>query len=406
MKEIIKIAWRNIWRSRSRTIITVLAIVAAVFLSTLMTSMQEGTYSKMTDNVVKFYSGYLQVQHPDYWENKTINNTFVPTDSLTTAIRENKAVTEIAYRLESFTLLSTGLDTKGAALIGIDPVQENNITKLSQWIEEGEYLKANDDGILIAYNLAKNIKASIGDTVVLISQGYHGASAAGLFPVRGILKFASPSLNNMGGYIDINQAREFYSAYDRVTSAVVMLKDDSYTESTKKQLEKALADNYSVQTWDEMQPELKQMIEADRQGGLIMKVILYLVIGFGIFGTIIMMISERRRELGVLVAIGMQKTRLAKILFTETIFIGIIGVLAGFAISMPIVFSMVSNPIPLTGEAAIAMETFGVEAAMFFSGKASVFYRQALVVLVLTLVIGFYPVIKALNLKLTKSLRG
>lgn len=406
MNEILKIAWRNIWRSRSRTVITVLAIVVAVFLSTLMTSMQEGTYSKMTDNVVKFYSGYLQVQQPNYWEDKSINNTFIPSDSLTEIITSNKAVTEVAYRLESFTLLSTGMDTKGAALIGVDPEQEDKITNLSHWIEEGEYLKANDDGILIAYNLAKNIKAEIGDTIVLISQGYHGASAAGLYPVRGILKFASPSLNNMGAYIDLNHAREFYSAYDRATSAVVMLKDDTYTQGTKIALERSLANNYAIKTWNEMQPELKQMIDADRQGGTIMKVILYLVIGFGIFGTIIMMVSERKRELGVLVAIGMQKTRLAKILFTETIFIGIIGVLAGFAISMPIVFSMVSNPIPLSGEAAVAMETFGVEAAMFFSGKASVFYRQALVVLLLTFVIGFYPVLKAINLNLIKSLRA
>ncbi len=401
-----KVAWRNIWRSRTRTLITVLAIVVAVFLSTVMTSMQEGTYSKMIDNIVKFYSGYLQVHHPDYWENKTINNTFVPTDSLLQEIKSVGGVTDVAVRLESFTLLSTGNDTKGGVLIGIDPERENKLTNLSHWIESGKYLRAGDDGILISYNLARNINAAIGDTVVLISQGYHGASAAGLFPVRGILKFASPTLNNMGAYIDLERAREFYSAYGRATSAVVMIDDGDQTEAIRANMQKELGDMYSVQTWDEMQPEIKQMIQADRAGGVIMKAILYLVIGFGIFGTVIMMVSERKRELGVMVAVGMQKTRLASILLTETLYIGLVGVIVGFLISMPLIAFFVNNPIPLPDEMAEAYETFGLEAAMYFSGKGVIFLRQVLVVFLITAIIGLYPVLKAFNLRLSKSLRA
>jgi ABC-type lipoprotein release transport system permease subunit len=405
MKDL-KIAWRNIWRSRTRTLITVLAIVVAVFLSTFMTSMQEGTYSKMIDNVVKFYSGYLQVHHPDYWEKKTINNIYTPGDSLIQALESSEGISNFAPRLEFFTLLSTGEETKGAALIGIDPVKEDQITNLSHWISSGEYLKPGDDGILIAYNLAKNINAGIGDTVVLISQGYHGASAAGLYPVKGILKFASPQLNNLGAYIELEHAREFFSAYGKVSSIVIMLEDGDKTNRIKGKLQKEIGDAYSVMSWDEMQPEIKQMITADRQGAVVMKAILYMIIGFGIFGTIVMMLSERKRELGVMVAIGMQKVRLAKILLMETVLIGFVGILVGFAICVPIIFAFVNNPIPLPAETAEAYETFGFEPAMFFSGEAIVFIRQIVVVFLITLIIGLFPVFKARNLKLTNSLRA
>ena len=401
-----KIAWRNIWRNKTRTIITVLAIVVAVFLSTVMTSMQEGTYSKMIDNMVKFYSGYLQIHQPDYWENKTINNTFVPSDSLLDIINSTPGVTSIAVRLESFTLLSTGDETKGAALIGIDPVKEDQLTNLSHWIDTGTYLNADDDGILVAVNLAKNIKAKVGDTLILISQGYHGASAAGLFPVKGILKFASPQLNNFGAYIEINHAREFFSADHLATSAVIMIDNGKKTHAVKKALKNKLGSQYSVMTWDEMQPELKQMIQADRSGGIVMKAILYLIIGFGIFGTVIMMISERKRELGVMVAIGMQKTRLATIMLVETVYIGMVGIILGFAISLPIIATFVNHPIPLPAEAAEAYETFGLEPAMFFSGESIIFIRQIAIVFILTIIIGLYPVVKAIKLKLSSSLRG
>ena len=401
-----KVAWRNIWRNRSRTLITVLAIVMAVFLSTVMTSMQEGTYSKMIDNMVKFYSGYLQIHQPDYWDNKTINNTFVPTDSLLSLVENTKGVTDVAVRLESFTLLSTGENTKGSALIGIDPVMENKLTNLSHWIDTGTYLKLGDDGILVAYNLAKSIKANVGDTLVLLSQGYHGVTAAGLFPIRGILKFASPQLNSLGAYIDLGQARKFYSADHLATSVVIMIENGNELHAVKKDLQRSLGDKYAVQTWDEMQPELKQMIQADRSGGIIMKAILYVIIGFGIFGTVIMMISERKRELGVMVAVGMQKGRLAIIMILETIFIGMVGIIIGFAISLPVILAFLHHPLPLSAEAAKAYENFGLEPAMFFSADSIIFVRQIAIVFLLTIVIGLYPMFKVLFLKLSNSLRS
>ena len=402
----IRLAWRNIWRNKRRTLITVASIFFGVLLSTFMTSMQEGTYSKMIDNVVGFYSGYIQVHHPEYWENKTIDYSFAPNDSLEQALKNNPFITSYVPRLESFTLMSFKTSTKGAALIGIDPEKENQMSNLSHWIEKGSYLNPCDDGIILAVNLAKNLGIDVGDTLVLISQGYHGATAAALFPVRGILKFPAPTMNSLGGYIDINAAQNFFSVPGKYTSLVLMVNDYGKVNQIKHRLKAELGMQFEIMTWDEMDPVTKNMIDADRSGAYITKGILYTLVGFGIFGTVIMMMAERRKEMGIMVAIGMQKSRLSKILFYETTLLGFVGVLAGFAVSLPLILYLVYHPIPITGEAAKAYEQFGFEAAMYFSAQWFVFARQLLIIFIITLMVYIYPLVKTLNLKLIKALHS
>lgn len=402
----IKLAWRNIWRNKKRTLITVTAIVVAVVLSALMTSMQEGTYSRMIDNVVKFYSGYIQVQDSVYWESKSIDDTFEPTAEITSAIEQEKEVLLHVPRLESAGLLSTGDKTRFAALIGIDPEKEAQFTHLSRWINKGDYLKPGDDGIILAVNIADYLNLNIDDTVVILSQGYHGYTAAGLFPVRGILEFPSPQLNSFAAYIDLSKAQEFFTAPGMVTSIALLIQDQDELMNIKNSLSEKIDDKYVVKTWQELQPELVNMIDGDRAGGVIMKAILYLIIGFGILGTIIMMMAERRKENGILVAIGMQKVKMIKILFYETLLIGMVGVFIGFLLSFPVIALLLKYPIRFTGEIAKTYEMFGIEPILFFSMDPVVFFRQAVIVLVLTIFISLYPVFKVLNMNIIKSLRG
>ncbi len=404
--ENLKIAWRNLWRNKKRTIITVASIFFGVILSTLMSSMQEGSYSSMVENVVKFYSGYLQVQNEEYWDNKTINNSFEPTDDLYRIINDTKGVIHVAPRLESFALASSREITRGAMLFGIDPEKEENVTEASKWITEGNYLKAGDNGLIIASGLAEYIKINVNDTLVLLGQGYHGVSAAGKYPVRGIVKLPNPDLNRQVIYMDLKNAQEFFSAENLITSLVIMVEDPYDLPHADRILKKEISSPYKVMTWDEMQPQLVQMIEADRSGAVMMKGILYIIIGFGILGTITMMLSERSREMGVMVAIGMQRIRLGIILFLETILIGLVGVASGFAASIPIISYMFNNPIELTGDAANTMIDMGIEPYMYFSWIGKVFYNQVLTVFIITVLIGIFPLIRSIKLNVSKALRA
>lgn len=405
MKNVI-IAWRNLWRKPWRTVITSGSIFFGVLLSAFMTSMQYGSYEAMISNVVQFYSGYMQIFTEEYHENKTINNTFILNDSLKSIIDNEKGITHYTPRLEYFSLASSNEITKGSVVIGVDPEGENRVTGLKKWVKQGSYFDDKSNGVLVAIELAKYLKVGVGDSIVLYGQGFHGVMAAAVYPVAGILEFPSPELNKQFIYMTLQSCQELFSAPDRLTSVVLMVEDNYHLPGTLKHLKKEIKKPYMVMSWQELQPELVQMIDGDKAGGLFMKSLLYIIITFGILGTILMMVSERKRELGVMIAIGMQRARLGAILFFETFFIGVIGALAGILVSIPLTYWYYLNPIPLTGDAAKTMIEMGIEPFMYFSIQPDVYYIQALVVFIITMLISIYPIIKSFTLNLTSALRS
>ncbi len=402
----VKIAWKNLWRNKRRTLITVSSVFFAVIISTVMSSMQEGSYGSMVDNWVKFYSGYMQIHQEDYWEDKTINNSIPETDSLIHLVKQTQGVTQIAPRFVSFALASSEETTKGAMIMGVDPEEEDRITEVSKWVTSGRYLEPGDDGLLVVSGLANHLDLDVSDTLVLLGQGYHGVSAAGKYLIRGILEFPNPEINQELIYMEIDNCREFYSAESLLTALVIMVKDHYVLPDVRDRLQEKIDSPYSLMTWNEMHPEVVQLIEADRAGGVVMKAILYILVGFGIFGTILMMLSERRREMGVMVAIGMQRTKLGVILFFETIFIGFIGTLAGFAASVPIIAWFIHHPIRLTGDAAATMVQMGIEPLLLFSWLPSVFYNQVITIFIITALIAIFPVYRAGILQVNQALRA
>ena len=402
----LRIAWRNLWRNKRRTLITVSSVFFAVILCTIMTSMQEGSYGSMVDNWVKFYSGYMQIHQQDFWEDKTINNSFSESDSLYALVNQTEGITHITPRFVSFALASSDETTKGAMIMGVDPQGEDQVTGVSKWISSGRYLEQGDNGLLVASGLIKHLGLDLGDTLVLLGQGYHGVSAAGKYPIIGILDFPNPQINQELIYMDLENCREFYSAKSLLTALVIMVTDHYELPKAYEYLSDKISSPYRLMRWDEMHPEVVQIIEADRAGGVFMKAILYILIGFGIFGTILMMLSERRREMGVMVAIGMQRSKLGVILFFETILIGLVGTLIGFAGSVPVISYLYNHPIKLTGDAAATMIQMGIEPLLLFSWLPSVFYNQVIIVFILTSIIAIFPVHRSAVIKINMALRA
>ncbi len=402
----IKLAWRNLWRNRRRTIIAISSIVFSVLLASWMRSMQEGSYDSLIDNSVKFYSGYLQVQDSAYWDERTLDNSFKASPELQQEIGNIKDVTLVSNRMESFALAANLIKSKPSMVMGIEPEKEDQITNLSKKIQAGSFLKSGDKEVVIGSGLAKYLNFGVGDTLVMISQGYHGISASGLFRIKGILKHPVAEFNKRLVYLDIEAARDFYSAYDLSTSLVIMTDDHYQVNHLKKAIKKILPPNNKVMDWTDMSPELEQIIQSDRGGGIIMLGILYLVIAFGMFSVVIMMVKERQREFGVTHAIGMQKQKISFIVFIETLFIGLIGCSIGLIISWFFCLYFFYNPIPLTGEMAEVTELYGMEPYMFMSMKSSLFYNQMIVVFIISTLIALFPIYNVSKLKITNAMRG
>ncbi len=159
-------------------------------------------------------------------------------------------------------------------------------------------------------------------------------------------------------------------------------------------------------TWQELNPEMVQAIETDNMGGKIMLAILYMIIGFGVFGTVMMMTLERRKEFAVMISVGMRKTVLLSMLSWETIIIGIVSSILGFLIIFPVIYYLHLHPIPLTGEIAESLRRFGVEPILPFSVKSEIFLNQFANVSVIVILAAIYPLVSVLKFNVIKGLRG
>jgi ABC-type lipoprotein release transport system permease subunit len=407
MNTLLKIAWRNLWRNKRRTLITSASVFLAVFLALFMRSMQIGSYEIMIESVVK-ETGHLQVHDSGYWDSKSINNSFEYTAALKEEIESHKNIRSIIPKLETFALGSYGESTKGFMLQGIDPELEDPRKKISNKLIEGRFLTENDDGIVLAEGLAQFFQIGINDTLVLIGQGYQGISAIGIFPVVGIVKYPIPKLNNLMAYMSLSKVQETFAPYHPglVSALVLDVDDDKNLALTAKEINASIGTNYEVMPWTVMLPEVVQQIAGDNVGGIIMLAILYLVVAFGILGTILMMTMERRKEFAIMVAVGMHRGKLAIVVCIETIFIGLLGIVSGILVSLPFLQYLYYNPIPITGETAELMLEFNQEPVMPFSLETTIFTNQGITILVLALLTAIYPIVFVNRFKILKAMRS
>jgi len=407
MKTIFKIAWRNIWRNKRRTIITIASIMFALFFAIIMRGFGRGSYEKMKENAVKSYSGYIQIHKKGYWDDKNINNIFSLDGKVRSGFESDNRLNAVIPRLESFALASSGESTKGVAVMGISPEKEDRMTNIKSYLKQGEFIMSDDQSVLIASGLAKFLKVKVNDTLVLFSSGYHGATAAALYPVKGVIKLPTPEMDRSTIYLPIKEAQNFFSTGEQLTALVFDLNDIKDVEGVESLIRSSIdLDEYEVMDWKVMNKELLQMIETDNAGGVIMISILYLVIAFGIFGTVLMMTNERMREFSVMISLGMQKRKLATVIIVELIFLTSIAVFSGILISLPVMFYFYYNPIELTGDAVQAMKDFNFEPVMPMSLDIQIFIFQGIAISILMLIAMSYPTIKIMTLKVAKGLRS
>ncbi len=407
MKTIFKLAWRNIWRNKRRTLITAASIIVAVFLSSLMQSIQKGTWDNIINGVVNSYFGYAQIHQNGYWEDQSLDKAFNLNDKLQNLDVEVKQVKNVVPRIESFAIASYGIQSQGALVIGIDPKAENDMTKLQEKISHGEYLTSEDNAIIVGEGLAKNMKVGLGDTLVLLSQGYHGINAAGKYPIKGMVKFGSPDLNKQMVYMPLKLAQHFFGAEDLVTTLALKINEKKEVNPAIKTIKtKISTDEYEILDYKEMIPELTEARDLDTAGNKLTMGILYMLISFGIFGTILMMTKEREYEFGVLNAIGMGRGKLSAVVWLETFLLGLIGSVLGILVSLPFVYYFYKNPIQLTGDMAAAYDKFGIEPLMTSVFDWQIFFSQAFIIFIITSILALYPILKIRKMKAIEAMRG
>jgi len=405
-----KLAWRNIWRNKRRTLITASSIVFAVIFSVFMLSLQNGGWGRMIDNIINFYVGYGQIHEKGYHDEADINKLLVYSDDLKNVSSEIKHLESLVPRLESFALASNGPQTRGVMLSGINPELENDMTHLKERLIEGEYLAKNDKKVLVAQGLAQLLKLNLGDSIILISQGYHGVNAAGKYQVKGIVKFSPPDLNKSMVYLPLAESQDFFGAENMVSTLVLNIDEKENLPKIYSSLNNKLdMEKMELIKWEKLVPGLISAMNAKLNGTYLFMLILYAIITFGILGTILMMIKEREYEFGILIGIGMKRRLLSFIVWLESVFLGLIGAFAGILISMPLVYYFKVNPLDMSKAVEDAKEMYeemGVEPIFPTAFEFSTFFSQAVIVFIITSFLALIAVWKIKKIKAVDAMKG
>ena len=407
MKMLVKLAWRNIWRNRRRSILTICAICFATFASIAMRGVQLGTYAINIDNAVNMFSGYLQIQQKDFQANPSLNKSFKPGNILLHEIESSSHAVGVSRRIYADGLISYGENSFGAAIFGIDPVSEKNVTRITQRINSGVFFESDStDEIVVGYKLFRNLKASLGDYVVILSQGTDGSLGNLKFKIAGTIKTGSPSFDGMGVFMGLRKADELLAMYGRINVLAIKIDNLDNLQEAQDEMKGIIAGtNLAVLNWGEVMPEFKNSIEFDNISGMFYLFILLLIVAFGILNTVLMSITERYREFGITLSIGMPNDKLVNLIVIETIFFTLAGIILGNIIGFGINYYLIKNPIEFGEGLAVIYEEYGFLPIMVSSLKVTMFLNTSLSVLIISIVAAMYPAYKLYQLEPLKGIR-
>ncbi|MBW2256788.1 MAG: ABC transporter permease, partial [Deltaproteobacteria bacterium] len=349
--KLIKLAWRNLWRQKRRTILTLISIAMGGFLAVMMTGMQDYTWVDMIDTSARLGSGHITIQHPEYLDKPTLSRTVTETADKRATVESDKAVAVAVERATGQAMLATASDSFGAFFIAYDPTVESEYTL--EWTDgllEGELFTQPDDrAIILGEVLAENLDAEIGDKVVYTLTDRNGEIVSGMERLSGIITTGSSATDAGIVLMPIDNVRDVVG-YDPAesTQVAIFLNNGRRTLTVSERIDALIGPEAAVLTWDQMTPEIKSFIAMKKGGGLVMNLVIGILIAAGIFNTIFMSVMERTREFGVMMAVGYSPKQLFSLVMIESGFLAIMGLVASIAITAPLYFKLSETGLDMT----------------------------------------------------------
>ena len=398
MTTLVKLAWRNVWRNRRRSSLTISAIVFSTIIITLASSFQAGTYEAAESNAIGFMTGELQVHAAGYNDEPSLTNSIdLSEHALDEVTGGLNWINHQSKRLLGFGLISSDSSSAGAMIIGIEPEYEQNVSAFSRAPVQGEYIEQTDERqILIGSTLAQNLKVSIGDTIAVLTQGYRSAMGADLYRIKGLIDSGSLDMDRGTLVMRLEDAQDLFAMPGRITHLVLRTEDAYKASAHAAEMEEFFTESdIEVMTWTELMPELMQTRALDDAGNYVFYTFLLLLIGFEIFNTTTMSVMERIREFGILQSIGLKPYTLSALVFIELSIKVTMAIILSAVFITGLFIALKDVIIPLPEEALELYKSFGF---MFdgikFSTRPNVFVFPFVSVFLVSVFASIYPSLK------------
>lgn len=337
-----KLAWRNIWRHRRRTVIIVLAIALSLGMMMFYDGLMDGFNQAIAGNAVRVLGGNIQVHAAGYRE-KVDSNPLLPlTDDMrvVSAALSQPNVVAAARRIQTGGLVSNREGAFPLSIVGIEPEVEAPISLIAEHIVAGRFLQPSDeDAILIGKGLADALAVNLGDRITLVGSDVNKQNRQRTMTVIGIYDIGMPALEKGIVYISLAEAQRLYGLRGQVTEVQITLNQVGKEAQAIEALS-LLLPNYEVESWAQTYPELGNAVNSKNGVMDIFSVVIVLIAGIGILNLLLMAVYERTREIGLLGAMGLKPRQIANTFILEGAMIGMVGVLAGIAFGLLINLSL------------------------------------------------------------------
>jgi len=332
---VLRMAWRNLWRHGRRTWLTVGAMIFSNSLLVFSISLQFGSYDMMIDNSLQTFSGHIQLQHPAYLDQPKMRYTLTDITDSAQKLRDELGLESISARASGFALASSEERSHGIQLLGVDADHEPLVSTFPGLVTEGRYLQPGArEEIVIGSILARNLRVGIGDELSFLGSGLDDSFAPGVVTVVGIFESGIADLDRVMAQVNLGYFQDSFAMQQAGHSIAIRAAHIDDVEQLMARLSAGLDDPGRVvaRDWNELQPGLRQAIQADMTSAWFMYIVLIVLVAFSVLNTQLMSVLERTREFGTMMALGLKPARLARLVMLETGMMTALGLLLGIAL--------------------------------------------------------------------------
>lgn len=413
---LLRLAWRNLWRHRKRTIITLSSIAIGFGLAVLSIGIGDGSHNSLIRNAIKLGEGHLTIQPRGYIEAPANHKYLSDGLMLSKKLEALNLPGSIEARISLQVLASTANNSVGVVLEGMSSLTDPRVGMLKPQLQKGVWLKPGDlRGIVIGEGMARKLKAKIGSKVVLMAGKQGGDSQAQLGRVRGIFKSQVAEMDDYLILSDNKLAQRFLEgegadgALQPVTRFAIFLDDPDTVYHWKDKIKSAVESSQIIaMDWQEMMPQLMQFIAVDDAGNYVFLILILIMVVFGVLNTVLMSVLERAREFGLLRALGLSRRSLLTLVFCESLLLSLLAIVVGWIAGGGVHFWFSEHGIDFTammGEGGNVMMGTFMDPIVYTELSWDRVTQLTTIIFSVTLASGIYPAIKAARVTPVEALR-
>lgn len=399
-----KISWRNIWRSRTRSMVVMGAIILGVWAVVFMISFSVGLVKSYINNAIEHEISHLQLHHPDFVEDQEIKFFIKDGTAELSKLQATEGVQAATIRTIANGMISSSKGARGIQIKGIEPTNEAATTQLNTKVIEGGYFdNKKKNAILISQRLADKLHLKLRKKLVLTFQDMDQEITAGAFRIVGIFETGNNIFDDGHVFVQQVDLNRLLGKENIAHEMAVFLHDPTSLDKTARLLKEKFP-AYKVETYRDLSPDVELYESQINTSAIIFIVIVMLALIFGIINTMLMAVLERYKELGMLMAVGMNKVRIFFMIVIETIMLAVVATPIGFLFGYGTVIYFNDKGIDLSAFSK-GMRQFGLSEIVYPSMETDLYGLLVLSVAITAILASIYPAYKAISLRPVEAIR-